>query len=65
MTNPDSPPGLDPDKAYAVVVRHHTEVANLAVTLAFSPDELELHVKMHRDRGWGTTVFYRQHSEGN
>lgn len=65
VTGPDSPRKLDPDKAYAVVVRHHTEVANLALTLAFSPAELELHLKMHRDRGWGTTVFYRQHPEGN
>lgn len=59
MTNFDPPPVLDPAKAYAVIVRHHTEVTNLAVTLAFSPAELELHLKAHRDRGWNTVVFYR------
>lgn len=59
MTNFDPPLTLDPDKAYAVVVRHHTEVANLALTLAFSPDELDLHLELHRSRGWNCTVFYR------
>lgn len=58
MTNFDAPPNLDPAKAYAVVVRHHSEVANLALTLAFSPDELALHLELHESKGWDCSVFY-------